>query len=66
MAGVLEDCSAALGIAVIRQDKELPIRSEDERVKRHYTYDGTHTSVAGAKENGTILAQRIRELLATQ
>lgn len=61
---VLQDCSAALGVSVIRQDVELPVRRVDEKASKKLTYDGTHTSVEGARRNGHILARIISELIS--
>ena len=32
----------------------------DERIKKHYTTDGTHTSVLGAKTNGKLIADLLK------
>ncbi len=46
---IIEECGARMSIPVVRLDKETGIYSTRERVKRKFTYDGTHTSVEGAK-----------------
>ncbi len=56
---VIEDCGKHMGIDVIRLDKICPIKAADERIKKHYTIDGTHTSVEGAK----MVGEKIAELL---
>ncbi|MCM1439400.1 MAG: SGNH/GDSL hydrolase family protein [Roseburia sp.] len=64
VAGVLEDCSSALGIDVIRQDIELPVDRNEDMLHKKLTYDGTHTSAEGAATDGHILAQRIAGILS--
>ena len=60
---IIEQCGRQMDIPVIRLDRESCISCNDEQRRRHYTTDGTHTSVAGAREVGTLLAHRIKELL---
>ena len=60
---VIENCGKLMNISVIRQDKICCVKSADERVKKVNTYDGTHTSVAGAQKNGKIIALEISKLL---
>ena len=60
---VIENCGKLMNISVIRQDKVCCVKSADERVKKVNTYDGTHTSQAGAQKNGKIIALEISKLL---
>jgi len=60
---IIEECGSNLGINVIRQDKETKIVSAKERLQRQYTYDGTHTSELGAKDNGRLVADKVSEYL---
>lgn len=60
---IIEQCGNGLGIPVIRQDKISKVVSANERRAKKYTYDGTHTSVLGAQENGRLIALKINELL---
>ncbi len=46
---IIEECGARMSIPVIRLDKAAGIYSVRERVSRKFTYDGTHTSVDGAR-----------------
>ncbi|MCQ2251715.1 MAG: SGNH/GDSL hydrolase family protein [Bacteroidales bacterium] len=62
---IIEQCAEGLGVFVIRQDKETPIVAAKERLQRKYTYDGTHTSELGARENGKLIAQKVSEFLQT-
>ena len=61
---LIESAAKLGGAYVIRQDSEMPVDSAAER--RHYnlTYDGVHTSEAGARANGEAIARRISSLLA--
>lgn len=45
----IEECGRKLGIDVLRLDKECPIKCGEERIKKHYTKDGSNTSVEGAQ-----------------
>lgn len=56
---VIEQCGEKLGVTVIRQDKVCCVKFAEERMKKHYTTDGTHTNAEGAK----IIGQQIAELL---
>lgn len=60
---VIENCGKLMNISVIRQDKVCCVKSADERVKKVNTYDGTHTSQAGAQKNGKVIALEISKLL---
>lgn len=57
---VIEECGKRLDITVIRQDKVGCVKFTDERIKKHYTTDGTHTSVLGAKTNGKLIADLLK------
>lgn len=61
---MLEKAARLGGALVIRQDNEMPVDSASEREKPVLTYDGIHTSAAGAKANGQAIAKRVSELLA--
>lgn len=63
LAGSLEELGKAFGISTIRLDKLSEIKSEKEKVKKEYTYDGTHTSVKGAQSNGAIIAIELKKIL---
>lgn len=56
---MIEECAKKLGVDVIRLDKECGIKCNNERIKKHYTVDGSNTSVAGAQ----LIAERMVELL---
>ncbi len=45
---------------VLRMDTLSPVRSTSERRCLQYTYDGTHTSIAGAKANAQIVADFLK------
>lgn len=60
---VLEACGKALNLSVVRQDEVCVVKRAQEQKKRRFTYDGTHTSEAGARQNGQILADIIKKLL---
>lgn len=60
---LIEGVATRMGIPVIRQDKVCVVSSKAEAKKRLHTYDGTHTSVLGARKNGEILVDIIRPLI---
>ena len=62
----LADCARRLGLPCIRLDRESCVVSRHERAKRVFTYDGTHTSVAGARQNGRLIARRVAAMLGVQ
>lgn len=59
----LEALGKTLGASTIRLDKLSEIKSEKERIKKEFTYDGTHTSVKGAKANGEIITRELKRIL---
>lgn len=60
---LIEEAARKAGAMVIRQDRETPVDSTAERSRPTLTYDGVHTSKAGARAIGEALAKRTRELL---
>lgn len=59
-AGLLmEECAKLMDLEVVRLDTESCVRSDEERKHKRFTYDGTHTSVEGAKRNGYMIAERV-------
>ncbi|MCR4602539.1 MAG: SGNH/GDSL hydrolase family protein [Prevotella sp.] len=63
---IIEGCGRKMELAVIRMDHDGCVCATDERVKKRYTYDGTHTSEEGARRNGYLVAQRVREMMKTE
>lgn len=61
---IIEKCALLGGAKVIRQDREMPVDSAAERRSHNLTYDGVHTSEAGARANGKAIAARTLQLLA--
>lgn len=59
----LEAIGKTLDVSTIRLDKLSEIKSDKERIKKEFTYDGTHTSVKGAKSNGAIIARELKRIL---
>lgn len=57
---IIEACGKEMGAMVIRQDKVMKVQSASEKRKKQYTYDGTHTSVKGAKSNGEYIARWLK------
>lgn len=47
------------GCALIRLDKDGPVRAANEKNHFHYTYDGTHTSKDGAQIHGRLIAEAL-------
>lgn len=63
LGDALEELGKVLGASTIRLDKLSEIKSDKERIKKEYTYDGTHTSVKGAKSNGEIITRELKRIL---
>lgn len=63
VSDLLADCAAYLGVGCIRLDTAGCIYEARERAQNHFTYDGTHTSVAGAHRNGCFIANQAAALL---
>ena len=63
---IIEQCGREMGFSVIRQDRELPVRAEQEKRQHTLTIDGTHTNEAGARQNGCLIARRVNDLLLTE
>lgn len=62
---IIEETARRMGLPFIRLDRESPIRSEQERRQKRYTYDGTRTSEAGAQRIGALVAIRVKMLFTT-
>ncbi len=60
---IIEQCAHRMSIPVIRQDYLNGVYNLREASSPLRTYDGTHTSVEGAKRNGYFLARQIEALL---
>ena len=60
--GIIESMGRELGLPAIRLDRDFELDSAKEAVKKHLTYDGTHTSVEGARRLGAFLAEKISAL----
>ncbi|MBQ9560640.1 MAG: SGNH/GDSL hydrolase family protein [Bacteroidaceae bacterium] len=60
---VIEACGMRMNLSVIRMDREGCVNRMREQRRMRYTYDGTHTSEAGARRNGRYVANRVRSLL---
>ncbi len=63
LADMLENIGKTLGASTIRLDKLSEIKSDKERIKKDFTYDGTHTSEKGAKSNAAIIAKELKQIL---
>ena len=61
---IMEECAKLMDMEVIRLDTESCVRSEDEQKRKRFTYDGTHTSVKGARRNGYMIAERVSERMS--
>lgn len=59
VSNIIEECAKRLDVEVIRLDKVCNIKCNEERIKKHYTVDGSNTSVVGAQ----LIAERVFELL---
>ena len=60
---IIDRAARSLGCEVIRLDKESVVRRAQELKAKTYTYDGVHTSVAGAQSNGHLIAGRLRQIM---
>lgn len=60
---IIGDCGRRMNLSVIRLDKDGGIDAASEKIKHHFTTDGTHTSEQGARLVGTYIAQQITALL---
>lgn len=62
-ADVIAGCGGRMALAVIRQDRVSSVYNVREKVTRSNTYDGTHTSPAGARRNGTQIARMVSAVI---
>ena len=60
---IIEGCGHHLSLSVIRQDQGTGICAAQEKVAFRYTYDGTHTSEAGARRSGAYIARQVGTML---
>lgn len=58
---LIAQCAERLGAHVLRWDTESPIVSSQERTRKKYTYDGTHTNKLGAKKLGQLTARFVND-----
>ncbi len=62
-AEIIEGCGSHLSLNVIRLDRDAGIYATQEKVAFRYTYDGTHTSEAGARRIGAYVARQVGTML---
>ena len=60
---IIEGCAHHLSINVIRQDYGTGIYAIQEKKGFKYTYDGTHTSEAGARRIGAYIARQVGTMI---
>lgn len=60
---IIEECGQRMGINVIRQDQGCCVYDLMEAEEARNTYDGTHTSMEGAKRNGYFIANQLKAVL---
>ena len=60
---IIACCAHQMDLNVIRLDKDGGIDATKEKIKHHFTTDGTHTSELGAQQIGTFIARQITALL---
>ena len=60
---IIEACAHYLSVGCIRQDFECSVYCVQEAVSKNNTYDGTHTSEAGARRNGYYIANKVSSML---
>lgn len=63
---IIQACANRLGIDCIRQDSTDFLDAIVEKKKKTKTSDGTHTNEFGAKQNGTLLASLVMNILKKQ
>lgn len=59
VSDIIEEVAKGMDIECLRLDTLVPIHADEERVKNHYTTDGTHTSEKGARLLADIIYQSI-------
>lgn len=62
VSDIIEECGKELNLEVLRADRNIPIRRDDEMKHFKYTTDGVHTNAAGA----TLIANFILQNLANK
>lgn len=60
---IIEEVARRMSVPVIRLDFITGIYNNREALSPHFTSDGTHTSVEGARRNGKLLAKLVKPLL---
>lgn len=60
---IIEECGQHMGIHTIRQDYYSCVNTMREKELFRFTYDGTHTSIEGAKRNGYYIANQLKGIL---
>ena len=60
---IIEECGRRMSLAVLRLDNQGAIYATAERLRRHNTYDGTHTSEACARRHGFLVAAWLTSVL---
>lgn len=63
LSDLMETTARSAGANVVRMDRQGVVKRDDELKKKTNTYDGIHTSEAGAKANGELVASIIKKLL---
>lgn len=59
----IEMCGKRMGVNAIRMDERCSVYQVRERVAKSRTYDGTHTSVDGARRDGFVIANMVEGML---
>lgn len=60
---IIETAAVDYGVAVVRADRDVPIRREDELKKFRYTKDGVHTNPVGARLLAECIIDALRQNL---
>lgn len=60
---IIEGCGRRMGLGVIRQDGDGFVSREQELRQKRMTTDGTHTSEAGARNNGARIARLVSGMI---
>lgn len=59
VSDMIEECAKKLNVEVLRADRNIPIRRENEMKHFKYTTDGVHTNAAGARLIANFVLQNL-------
>ena len=59
---IIEDTGQQMGLSVLRLDRDGCVVSEQERLNKQFTYDGTHTNEQGAQCTARLIVDFINNV----